>query len=273
MPKIALLGIPIMWLQEDQSQVFIPTATEHPRRDLEKLLHETNSGITVTDLGELSAPTENFSESDYNRLGTEAESLITDSGADITLAIGGDHVSALPLYYLPGYVVRADAHGDAYVPKTLRPSFSDANGGTYMFHVEQKGIKCEHEIFNVGINPKLHMDGFYNRGIIGECVDVTQILGSLKPPYTSFLDIDVDVLSRNYRLPHGESTSNLLARDLAMLIAGLKPSIIGLFECVGKDGCIRPDIVSRYPRVFTPIARAVGQLALSQSQNYQNSNW
>jgi len=113
MATIALLGIPVMWLREDESQVFISTATDQPRRDLERLLHDTHSGLTVVDLGELSAPTENFSESDYDNMAIEAESIITNSGADTVLAIGGDHVSALPLYYMPGQVVRADAHGDA----------------------------------------------------------------------------------------------------------------------------------------------------------------
>jgi len=270
MTKIAVLGIPIMWLHEDRSQVFIPMATDQPRKDLEKLLHETAFGITVVNLGEVSAPTENFSGDYYNSMGAEVQSRIADSGADTVLAIGGDHVSALPLYYLPGNVVRADAHGDVYVFKNARPSFQDANGGTYVYHAVQQGLKSAGEIKNVGINPSLHSDGFYNNGVIGESMDMHQILSS-QPPSTAFLDIDVDVLSRHYRLPHGESTSNLLVRDLAKLIVKLKPYVVGLFECVGKDGFIREDIIMKNQRVFRPIAEAVGQLDLSKSLgNFQD---
>jgi len=140
----------------------------------------------------------------------------------------------------------------------------EVNGGTYMFHVEQKGLKDKGKIINVGINPDLHMDEFYNGGIIGECADMQQILGPLKPDSTTFLDIDVDVLSRHYRLPHVESTSNLLVRDLKKLVAELKPYVVGLFECVGKDGFIPEDIIMKNLRVFRPIAEAVGQLAMSK---------
>ena len=263
MSTIALLGIPIMWSREEQLQVSIPTATDQPRSDLERILRENVSGIEIVDLGELTTPTEIVSDGDYKTLGSKARDLIHNSKANTVLVIGGDHASALPFYHLRGQKVRADAHGDAYV---FDPSASvGVYGGNYMFHVEQRGLNHGYEVLNVGINT----NGIGNWGIVGKSVDIEEILGTSKPSNTAFLDIDVDVLSRNYLLPHGESTSNLLAKDLAKLITGLKPSVIGLFECVGNNGYIPPNIVSRYPRVFTPIVRAVGQLALSQT--HQNS--
>ena len=272
MAIVALLGVPIVAKKhEDGDGVYSidyfyrKGATDRPRKDFEVLLRQACSKIIIKDLGELGSGFFTTGKIDYEELGLDAQQVVTSSGADVVLAIGGDHAAAFPFYSMQGQVVRADAHGDAYVQKNLPLSSYMITGATYMAFVDSLGLKKPHQVWNVGVE-MLHLRQEYRTkdGVFGALVDVSQML---RHPLsnTGFFDIDVDVLASAYRLPHWHSTSNLRAEDLADLVIKLQPKVVGLFECVGKSGNIPYDIVSAYPSVFGPICEAVAQAAVARS--------
>ncbi len=268
MATVALLGVPlIMYKDSDfRLQTCAHGATAKPRKDLERMLSEANPELTIVDLGELTGEIATRpSESDCLKLGLEVVKMVSESSTDIVLAIGGDHAAAFPFYSLPGQVVRADAHGDAYVQGSPLSSWQ-ITGATYMAFVDSLRLKKPHQIWNVGVNTLMLQQEYYAKdGVIGALVDVPQMLR--RPPLrVSLLDVDLDVLSQDYRLPHGHSTSNLKAEDLASLVTKLQPKVVGLFECVGWNGAIPQNIVSGYPTVFGPICKAVAEAAVARSR-------
>lgn len=270
MATVALLGIPVVnkFVDSDaliRMQSYESGATNQPRKDLECLLAESAPGIKVVDLGEPKLPT---SEADYGLLSIETARLIHSAKADAALVIGGNHGAAFPIYHLPGHVVRADAHGDAYVLASSLSSHWKLNGATYMYFVAKQKLKEAGEVWNVGV--EYFGTQSFNGGVFGKLLPIGQILRSQNLPKTAFVDIDVDVLKEDYRLPHGHSTSNLAVKDLAQLVTKLQPNVVGLFECVNWIGAIPQNIISAYPNVFGPICKAVAELAVARAAAAKN---
>ena len=279
MATVALLGIPLNSDSDygfgEPKQFFTPAGTDKPRKDLESLLLKANSQLHIVDLGELLTPTLSWhiTEQDYNALGLKVRELLASGKeADVVLAIGGDHSAAFPFYNLPGHVVRADAHGDVYPNPPFSPS--QLNGATYMSHVSKQGLKRPEDVWNVGVQ-RVTTQEYRDRDIFGGHLTVAGVLRMPTVPEIGFFDIDTDVLSEKYGLPHGYSTSNLTVKDLTALVIRLKPRIVGLFECVRVDRSysrfIPGNIFSDYANVFGPICKAVAELAVARSlTNQQN---
>lgn len=278
MAKVALIGLPIVrqkGKRGSSTPLLAVGATDRPRKDLARILAEANAELKIVDLGEVlpfsSEGATPIAESAYYELGLSTKKTIAESEADMVLAIGGNHVAALPFYHLPGNVVRADAHGDAYVLNSQFTPQAGISGGTYMFFVERQGLKKPDEVFNVGIQADMLGKQYHRGGAVGRLVSMAQLLNGNKPAGVSLLDVDADVLSRDYRLPHGHHTSDLKADDIAKLVTRLLPKIVGLFECVGFYGAIPQDIVSAYPNVFSPICKAVAAAAVTRSRANQQT--
>lgn len=268
MATVGLLGIPAARLNKEQT-FGIEGATGKPRKDLETLLLEANPQLQVVDFGELFMSSQIFSKHHYGVLSSQVKELLASKRTDLVLAIGGSHVAALPLYHLPGRVVRADAHGDAYV---LKGPFSrrEITGATYMAFVKEWDLKKQCEVWNVGVRMR-ELRGEYvaKDGIFGMPTNMPQMLRQSIPD-VALIDIDVDVLSPSYGLPHGYTTSDLRAEDLAALVAKLQPKVVGLFECVNRDGIIPENIVSAHPNVFAPICKAVAEAADARAAAAKN---
>ncbi|GEM_PF-4409218 len=285
MAKVGVVGIPRFATQAATG--WLPGATDIPRMDLELMLKEHSSGLEVHDLGELfianNSPISRISLDGFSHDGTDvtvayrslarkAKNIIRRSYSDIVLAIGGDHSGVLPLYALPGHVVRADAHGDAYGPDYGEKGslLWYLSGARYMKLVGKMGLKNAAEVWNVGLidvfgrveeNDLTLAEQRYN-GCFGKVAGVAQLLGWENPPEIGLFDIDVDVLSSTYGLPHPFSHSELTVGDLTALITKLKPRVVSLFECIQRDGSMPPGIVSSYPGIFGPICRAVAEVAI-----------
>ena len=283
MATVGVLGMPIVFRQfEDDGgmypldNLYMRGSTDKPREDLEAMLCESHHKITVTDFGELGSAFVKAGQIDYQKLGIEAKRIFAASSADTVLVIGGDHSGAFPFYYLDGQVVRADAHGDAYMPKDSKSLNWIVSGSNYMFFVEKQGLKTANQVWNVGVQPKLLHAAYHNNGFIGRLMTTAELLNQEVPEPISFFDVDVDVLLRDYGLPHRHKTSDLKPEDLAGLMAKLNPRVVGLFECVMRYGSIPATIVSGYPSVFKPICEAVAELAIARSltnqQNHQASS-
>ncbi len=270
MATVGLIGVPIV-RQRGSAPFIVAGATDQPRKDLELILVEANPELEIVDLGEAFPRSCEgatlIMKSAYHELGLSTKKTVAESEADVVLAIGGNHVAALPFYHLPGNVVRADAHGDAYVliSQTARYVIS---GGTYMHFVKEMGLKTSGEVLNVGV--KYTNAQSPNGGAFGKLVSIAQLLNHQKPPQTTFFDIDLDVLHESYRLPHGHSTSDLTAEDLSALITSLKPKVIGMFECVNMYGTIPEGIVLAHQNVFSPICKAIAELAIARAADAKN---
>ena len=196
----------------------------------------------------------------------DVKSIAALNDINIVLVLGGDHSGALPFYNLPGLVVRADAHGDAYLPRTS--SYQMVTGGNYMSYVEEKRLKSADEVWNAGV--QVFDTHLHNKGVFGQNLTMKEILESKSMPYVGFLDIDPDVLSIKYGFPFlYHSISDLEVEDLVQLATKLNPKIIGFFGCVDTDNngyqLIPPDIISAFSDVFKPICKAVGEVAIARS--------
>ncbi len=263
MATVAILGITIGGKYRLRCR---PGNTNNLRKDLEELIIDSSQGVEVIDLGELITDKLVEFYEQYEQLGIAAKHIITDSEADITLVVGGNHAGALPLYFLDGNVIRADAHGDAFAGKIASDKRSNdfVYGGNYMFFVDIKGLKNENEITNVGISVGPSRVT-YKGGIIGARLSVDDLLDHKAPKNVGLVDIDMDVFDPSYTLPYTFERSNLRAEDLARVIGKSKPRIVGMFECVAEGGIIYQDIVSNYPDVFEPICKAVGDVAIARN--------
>lgn len=270
MPTVALIGIPLIHIESyrDGGPSCVPGATDKPRRDLEQLLKET-PGVTIVDLGEITNPPNekvyrnapNFAE-----FCVKVEHIAALDDIDVILVLGGDHSAALPFYNLPGLVVRADVHGDAYLPRAS--SYWEVTGGNYISYVQEKGLKSADEVWNVGV--QVFDTRRHDKGIFGQNLTMKEILESKSMPYVGFLDIDLDVLSIKYGLPFlYHSISDLKVEDLVQLATKLNPKIIGFFGCVDTDKngyqLIHHDIISAFSDVFKPICKAIGGVAIARS--------
>lgn len=269
MATVGLLGMALTWVIDEEGlleeQACVSGATETPRKDLARLIESSCNGVSVLDLGELTQDRATTPDH-YKPLAFEAKRRINKSGVDVTLVIGGDHAAAFPLYNFDGKVVRVDAHGDAYVPQGEDVDRFILNGATYAFFVKKTGLKNAEDVLNVGLNVEALRTDCHNGGVFGETVTLEQVMQLGNDLRKGVLDIDLDVLPKAYDLPHRHTTSNLSPKDLAGLIVALKPTVIGIFNCVDRSGKILQHIVSGYQNVFAPICEAVGQLAIAKSQ-------
>ncbi len=268
-------------------------ATDTNRRDLVQMLIGAgrvvdSNEFAVSDLGELlmkdsEDPScisdeksmggyDNIAVMDaYRALGAQLRVVINAAAADVVLVMGGDHSGALPLYTLPGHVVRLDAHGDAYGSWVDGNLYSPLLGGaTYMNFVQDMGLKEDGEVWNAGIVDIFERAGRSVNvpredylGCFGRVLSTGEIIG--RTSETGLLDVDVDVLSEVYGLPHPFNRSNLTVEELTGVITRLNPRVIGLFECIKRDGSMPPDIVSSHSGVFGPICRAVAEVAMYRS--------
>ncbi|MBI2580696.1 hypothetical protein HYV85_02710 [Candidatus Woesearchaeota archaeon] len=279
MATVALLGIPIMMMrgEEPPSLPFVSGGiTDKPRSELKEMLIKSPLEVKVVDMGELlpqplSQPSEAATNLgiDYGNLGKIAKDAIEKSRADIVLAIGGDHSGAFPLYYLTGNVVRADAHGDAYVDK-YDPFNYVVSGATYVFHVNKLGLKKPEEVHNVGVK---YLDNYcWGKGYFGIRVPIGEVLRNKKLTRIGLFDLDLDVLRASYALPHGYKTSDLTVEDLTGLLIKSNPAVFGVFECVNTAGVMPADIISAHPNVFGPICDAVAEIAVARAQAAQNGS-
>ncbi len=280
MTTVALLGMPLIHIDGYliRGPSCEPRASDNPRKDLEQLLVQATPGIEVVDLGEITntlTETAYRNAPDFDDFGRRVKSAVALSRADVLLVVGGDHSGALPFYGLPGNVARMDAHGDAYVVESqISPFGCQIDNGNYVYHAARQGLKKPEEIWNIGV--KYTKAGYYgNGGTFGRRLTAAEVSGMQNVPEFSFSDVDLDVLSQSYGLPHGQQTSDLRAEDLARLITKLKPKIVGVFECVAQDkngySFIPGNIVSAHPDVFAPVCKAVAEVAAARSfANLQN---
>ncbi len=246
-PAIGIIGVPIICIQMNPYGRSPPTMeyqsglTKHPLYDIERILLK-DEGLSVVNFGEIPYQDKVLMMDDFKEFGQKIQRL--GDGVDVLLVIGGDHTSAYPIYYFSGNVIRADHHGDAFMNY-----WEGFNCATYSYYVVNDKLKENGQIWNVGLPPNPHFFvGFDARNV-------------KLPKKAGIIDIDLDVLSEEYELPHPYSCSDLKIDELSAIIARYNSKVIGIFDCINLEKRIPENIISGFPSVFVPLLEAVSTVA------------